>query len=68
MERGEQVIGAMILHPQHKVFEIEDFHVKEIQQNREALDLLKRKLLEYLERVEKEVLCCPHVLRRLMKA
>jgi len=66
-QKNEQVIGAMILHPQDKVFEIEDFHVKDAQQNKEALDLLKRELLEYLERVKKEVLCCPYVLRRLMK-
>jgi hypothetical protein len=56
----------MILHPQEKVFEIEDFHVKKVQQNREALALLKEKLKEYLEEIETEILCCPYALRRLM--
>ncbi len=67
VEKDEQVIGAMVLHPQDKVFEIEDFHVRDVQRNKEVFNLLKRKLLEYLERFETEVLCCPHVLRRLMK-
>jgi len=62
----KQVIAAMVLHPQQKVFEIEDFHVKEIQRNKEALALLKTKLLGYLENVQTEVLCCPYALRRLM--
>ena len=56
----------MILHPQEKVFEIGDFHVKEVQQNMEALVLLKAKLKEYLEEVETEILCCAHALRRLV--
>jgi len=38
----------MVLHPQKKVFDIEDFHVKDIQRNREALAKLKKKLSEYL--------------------
>ena len=62
----KQIIGAMVLHPQDKVFEIEDFHVKEIQRNKDALALLKAKLREYLENVQTEVLCCPYALRRLM--
>jgi hypothetical protein len=62
----KQVIAAMVLHPQEEIFEIEDFHVKEIQQNKEALALLKAKLLEYLENIQTEVLCCPYTLRRLM--
>jgi predicted GNAT family acetyltransferase len=62
----KQVIVAMVLHPQKKVFEIEDFHVKEIQRNKEALALLKTKLLGYLENVQTEVLCCPYAIRRLM--
>jgi len=62
-----QIIAAMVLHPQDKVFEIEDFHVREIQQNKEALTLLKAKLMEYLENVETEVLCCPYAIRRLIK-
>jgi len=62
----KQVIAAMVLHPQDEVFEIEDFHVKEIQRNKEALALLKTKLLGYLEDVQTEVLCCPYALRRLM--
>jgi len=62
----KQIIAAMVLHPQDKIFEIEDFHVKEIRQNREALALLKAKLLEYLENVQTEVLCCPYALRRLI--
>jgi len=62
----KQVIAAMVLHPQEKVFEIEDFHVKEIQRNKKALALLKTKLLGYLENVQTEVLCCPYALRRLM--
>jgi hypothetical protein len=44
----KQVITAMILHPQEKVSEIEDFHMKEIQRNKEALALLRTKLLGYL--------------------
>ncbi|MDH5448473.1 MAG: hypothetical protein OEY24_02560 [Candidatus Bathyarchaeota archaeon] len=63
---NKQIIAAMILHPQDKIFEIEDFHVKQIQQNKQALELLKSKLLEYLETVETEVLCCPYALRRLI--
>jgi hypothetical protein len=62
----KQVIAAMVLHPQQEVFEIEDFHVKEIQRNKEALALLKTKLLEYLITVQTEILCCPYALRRLM--
>jgi len=62
----KQVIAAMVLHPQEKVFEIEDFHVKEIQRNKEALALLRTKLLGYLENVQTEVLCCPYAIRRLM--
>jgi len=62
----KQIVAAMILHPQDKVFEIEDFHVREIKQNKEALALLKARLLEYLENVQTEVLCCPYALRRLM--
>jgi len=30
---NKQIIADMVLHPQDKVFEIEDFHVKEIQSN-----------------------------------
>lgn len=62
----KQVVAAMVLHPQDKVFEIEDFHVKEIQRNKDALALFKAKLLEYLENVHTEVLCCPYALRRLI--
>ena len=62
----KQIVAAMVLHPQDKVFEIEDFHVKEIQRNKQALALLKARLLEYLENVQTEVLCCPYALRRLM--
>ena len=62
----KQILAAMVLHPQDKVFEIEDFHIKEIQQNKEALALLKAKLLEYLENAQTEVLCCPYALKRLM--
>lgn len=69
VENGDkQVIAVMVLHPQHDVFEIEDFHVKEIQRNKEALALLKAKLLKYLENVKTEVLCCPYAIRRLMAA
>jgi hypothetical protein len=32
----------------------------------EALALLKTKLMEYLEKVQTEVLCCPYALKRLM--
>ena len=63
---NKRIIAAMILHPQEKVFEIEDFHVKEIQRNKEALTLLKAKLLEYLENVQTEILCCPYAFRRLI--
>ena len=65
-EDDKQVVATMVLHPQDKVFEIEDFHVKEIQRNKQALALLKARLLEYLENVQTEVLCCPYALRRLM--
>lgn len=61
-----QIIAAMVLHPQSKIFEIEDFHVKQIRQNKQALKLLKSKLLEYLETVQTEILCCPYALRRLI--
>ncbi|HVP92829.1 MAG TPA: hypothetical protein VMS94_03710 [Acidobacteriota bacterium] len=64
--RDKQIIAAMVLHPQDKVFEIEDFHVKDIQQNKETLNLLKTKLMEYLENVETEVLCCPYAIKRLI--
>ena len=63
----KQIIAAMVLHPQDKVFEIEDFHVREINWNKETLALLKTKLLEYLENVQTEVLCCPYAIRRLME-
>jgi hypothetical protein len=63
----KQIIAAMVLHPRNEVFEIEDFHVKEMPRNKEALALLKAKLLEYLEKVETEVLCCPYAVRRLME-
>lgn len=66
VEKDRKVVAAMILHPQEKVFEIEDLHVKEVQQNMEALALLKAKLKEYLEEVETEILCCPYALGRLM--
>jgi len=62
----EQVIAPMVLHPQEKVSEIEDFHVKEIQRNKEALGLLKTKFLGYLKKVQTEVLCCPYAITRLM--
>jgi len=62
-----QIIGAMVLHPQDTVFEIEDFHVKQMERNVEAFALLKTKLMGYLESVETEVLCCPYALRRLME-
>lgn len=65
-DRGE-IIAAMVLHPRTQVFEIEDFHVKDIQTNKDALALLKKKLLERLEGVETEVLCCPYAVRRLME-
>jgi len=64
---NKQIVAAMVLHPQDKVFEIEDFHVKEINRNKEALALFKAKLLEYLEEVQIEVLCCPYAIRRLME-
>jgi DNA-directed RNA polymerase alpha subunit len=63
---NKQIVAVMVLHPQEKVFEIEDFHVKEIERNKEALALLKRKLLKYLENVQTEVLCCPFALKRLI--
>ena len=61
------VIAAMVLHPHKEVFEVEDFHVKDIQTNKEALALIKKKLMEYLAGVETEVLCCPYAIRRLME-
>lgn len=57
----------MVLHPRDEVFEIEDFHVKEAQKNKDALILLKAKLLEHLEDVQTEILCCPYALKRLKK-
>lgn len=62
----KQIIGAMVLHPQDKIFEIEDFHVRQAKQNKQALNLLRAKLLEYMETVQTEVLCCPYALRRLI--
>ncbi|HVP27377.1 MAG TPA: hypothetical protein VMT26_06920 [Candidatus Bathyarchaeia archaeon] len=67
-DSDKQIVAAMVLHPRAEVFEIEDFHVKEIQKNKEALALLKAKLMEYLENVQTEVLCCPYALRRLIPA
>lgn len=29
-----QIVSVMVLHPQDKVFEVEDFHVKELQRNK----------------------------------
>jgi len=55
----KQIVAAMVLHPREEVFEIEDFHVSEIKQNAQALALLKTKLLQYMQTVETEVLCCP---------
>jgi len=67
VERADgEIVAAMVLHPQDKVFEIEDFHVKEAEQNKEALRLLKTKLMEYVKTVETEVLCCPYAMKRLM--
>lgn len=63
---NNQIIAVMVLHPQDKIFEIEDFHVKKIKQNEQALELLKTRLIEYLETVKTEVLCCPYALRRLI--
>jgi len=63
----KHVIATMVLHPQEKIFEIEDFHVKEIQRNKEGLALLKATLLEYLENVQTEILCCLYALRRLVR-
>jgi hypothetical protein len=68
VENGnKQIVAAMVLHPQEKVFEIEDFHVKEIERNKEALVVLKAKLQEYLAGVQTEVLCCPYAIRRLIE-
>jgi hypothetical protein len=63
----DNIVAAMVLHPQREVFEIEDFHVKDIQRNREAFALLKKKLIEHLKGVETEVLCCPYAIRRLIE-
>lgn len=62
----KQVIATMVLHPQEKIFEIEDF-VKNIEQNKEARNLLKAKFSEYLANVHTEDLCCPYAITRLMK-
>lgn len=62
----KQIVAAMVLHPREEVFEVEDFHVKKIERNKEALALLKAKLMEYLENVQTEVLCCPYALKRLI--
>lgn len=66
VEKQDRVVAVMVLHPQEKMFEIEDFHVSQVEQNEEALRILKRKLLAYLETVETEVLCCPYALRQLI--
>jgi hypothetical protein len=66
VEKAGEIVAAMVLHPREEVFEIEDFHVKEVQQNKEALAILKAKLITYLENVKTEVVCCPYALRRLM--
>jgi hypothetical protein len=60
-------IAAMVLHPRKEIFEVEDFHVKDVERNREALVLLRAKFMEYLEAVETEVLCCPYAIRRLIE-
>lgn len=68
VEDGEgSIIGAMILHPQDEYFEIEDFHVRDIELNKEALSILKKKLIEYLVNVKTEVLCCPFTMRGLLE-
>lgn len=67
-DNDKKIVAAMVLHPRSKIFEIEDFHVRDIQQNKEALALLKAKLSEYLKNVETEVLRCPYAIRRLMAA
>jgi hypothetical protein len=64
--RGD-IIAAMVLHPRKEVFEIEDFHVRDIEKNKEALALLKNELMKRLEGVETEILCCPYAARRLME-
>ncbi|MFX0013705.1 MAG: hypothetical protein ACFFB2_11230 [Promethearchaeota archaeon] len=61
-----KIIATMILHPQKETFEIEDFHIKDIRHNKEALEVLKAKLLEYLETVQTEIICCPYALKRLL--
>ena len=61
------IIGVMILHPQDEIFEIEGFHIRDIERNKRALNILKEKLMEYLENVETEVLCCPYALKRLIQ-
>ena len=61
-----EVVAAMVLHPQEKVFEIEDFHVKQMEQNQQALILLKAILMEYMKTVDTEVLCCPYAMKRLI--
>jgi len=63
----KQIVAVMVLHPRDDVFEIEDFHVKDIQLNEEALSLLKTKLMAYLKSVQTEVLCCPYAIRRLIE-
>lgn len=65
-EDDRHIVAVMVLHPQDRIFEIEDFHVEETQRNKEALVMLKTKLLEYLISVQTEVLCCPYALRRLV--
>jgi hypothetical protein len=64
---NRNIVGAMVLHPRKEVFEIEDFHAKDIQKNKEALALLKKKLLECLRDVKTEVLCCPYAIRRFLE-
>lgn len=66
VEKDGQVVAAMVLHPQEKVFEVEDFHVTEILQNKEAYHLLKAKLREQVEKVNEDIICCPCSFRRLI--
>lgn len=66
VEKDSEVVGTLVLHPQDRVFEIEDFHVKDVEQNRKAAMILRETLLTYLENVKTTVTSCPINIRRLL--
>lgn len=66
VEKDGEVVGTLVLHPQSEVFEIENFHVKDLEQNREAAIKLRETLLARLKKIKITVTSCPINLRRLL--